>query len=103
MNTQDAGSPLSNSVATAFAEAVRHHRFGNLHAAEISYRRVLAMQPRNADSLQNLGLIAHQVGRSSDAAALIMQAIAERPDDPQFHCNLGLVLEPKRLSEPPCA
>lgn len=71
------------------AEALRHHAAGRLHEAEGLYRRVLAADPRHADALHLLGLVAHQVGQSEGAVQLISEAIRYGGDVPVYHNNLG--------------
>ena len=63
-------------VPEMFALALGHHQAGRLKEAEQLYREILAKDPRHADSLQFLGVIAHQVGRNDSAVELIEKAIA---------------------------
>ena len=84
------GSP---GVSEKFALALRHHQAGRLGEAEQLYREILRSEPRHADSLQFLGVIAHQVGRNDDAVALIEQAIALNDRVPPYHNNLGNALK----------
>lgn len=60
--------------------------------AESLYRQILSHQPRHADALHLLGVLAHQIGRNSDAAGLVRQAISINPNDPAYHSNLGIIL-----------
>jgi tetratricopeptide (TPR) repeat protein len=53
---------------------------------------VLAAEPRHADSLHLLGVMATQQGRHQEAVALIGQAIAENGAMAPFHSNLGTAL-----------
>jgi predicted O-linked N-acetylglucosamine transferase (SPINDLY family) len=75
-----------------FAAALQHHQAGRPGDAELLCRRILAADPRHADSLHLLGLLAHQTGRPDLAADLIGQAIAVNPGVAFFHSNLGSVL-----------
>jgi protein O-GlcNAc transferase len=68
---------------------LQHHRAGRLADAEALYRQILAVQPRHADALHFLGLIAHQVGRHELAVEWIRQAIVFDPNNPVAHSNLG--------------
>ena len=43
--------------------AMKQHQAGNLREAEQLYRQILQAEPRHADALHLLGVIAHQVGR----------------------------------------
>jgi protein O-GlcNAc transferase len=84
------GSP---GVPERFALALRHHQAGRLGEAEQLYREILRIEPRHADSLHFLGVMAHQVGRNDDAVALIEQAIALNDRVPPYHNNLGNALK----------
>ncbi len=64
------------TIQQAFELAIQHQQAGRLQEAETLYRQILAVEPRHADSLHLLGLIAHQVGRNDVAADLITQAIS---------------------------
>jgi Tfp pilus assembly protein PilF/SAM-dependent methyltransferase len=76
-----------------FAAAVQHHREGRQEDAARFYRQVLAVDPRHADSLHRLGVIAHQKGQHGQAVDLLHQAIACRPDAAPYHAHLGLALD----------
>jgi predicted O-linked N-acetylglucosamine transferase (SPINDLY family) len=73
----------------AFDLAHEHHRAGRLADAEAIYRQILALQPKHAEALHFLGVIAHQSGRHVLAVDLIRQAIALTPNNPAAHSNLG--------------
>lgn len=45
-----------------YADAVRHHSDGRLNEAGDLCREVLLPDPRHADSMHLLGVIAHQMG-----------------------------------------
>src|SRR5215212_8931637 len=68
---------------------VAHHRAGELPQAEAAYRQVLAANPRNADALHLLGVIATDTGHAPVGAQLIRQAIAIVPRFAEFHRHLG--------------
>ena len=71
-----------------FRLALRSHQSGRLDAAEHGYRRVLSADPRHADALHMLGVLAHHVGKH--AVDLIGRAIARDGSIAAYHCNLGL-------------
>jgi len=77
------------TIAQAFDVAHEHHQAGRLADAEAIYRQILAAQPRHAEALHFLGVIAHQVGRHALAAVWIGQAIVLNPNNPAAHSNLG--------------
>jgi protein O-GlcNAc transferase len=80
------------TVAQAIEVALQHHQAGRLREAEVIYRQVLAREPRNADALHLLGMLAHQAGQHEQAIGLIGQAIAAAPAVAHYHSNLGNVL-----------
>ena len=82
------------TVQEALERAAEHHRAGRLREAELLYRQILAEHPDHAESLHLLGVLAHQVGRSTDAVALIKRAIAISPNA-GFYNNLGVALSGK--------
>ncbi|MGB8843580.1 MAG: tetratricopeptide repeat-containing glycosyltransferase family protein [Aliidongia sp.] len=79
-------------LADRFRQAQALHRAGRLAAAEAGYRQILAIDPRHADSLNYLGILASQSGRNEVAADLVGRAITLRPRIADYHDNLGLVL-----------
>jgi protein O-GlcNAc transferase len=79
-------------VAELLAIAREHHQAGRLAEAEPLYRKILALDPNQADCLQLLGVLATQVGRSDIAAELISKAIAGNSRAPTFHNSLGNAL-----------
>jgi Flp pilus assembly protein TadD len=82
----------SDAIARLFQHAQALHRAGQRAPAEAGYRQVLALDPRHADSLNYLGILAAQSGRNEMAANLIGQAIRLRPRIADYHDNLGLTL-----------
>ena len=70
------GSPVVQGPRPAFqglfADAVHHHQAGRLSEAERCCRQVLAADPRHADSLHLLGIVAYQTGHHDPALDLIL-------------------------------
>jgi protein O-GlcNAc transferase len=66
------------------SEALRRHRCGNFEGAEQLYKQILALDPRNADSLHLLGLIALRCGRHLEAAELIGKAVRLQGNNPSY-------------------
>jgi tetratricopeptide (TPR) repeat protein/SAM-dependent methyltransferase len=87
-----AAGPAQPALPDIFATAVQFHHAGRLAEAEQLYRRVLAAEPRHADSLHRLGVIAYQAGQPASAVELIRQAIAQRAGSAPYHLHLGLAL-----------
>ena len=79
-------------IASTFEAAVRAHQAGELGRARALYRQILSWEPRHADSLQLLGVLAQQQGDPAAGAALIRRAIEQRADVAAYHNNLGNVL-----------
>ena len=71
------------------AIALDHHQQGRLQAAEELYRQILQSDPRHADALHFLGVIAHQVGRHDVAIELMSLSIEQESRSPHVHNNLG--------------
>jgi tetratricopeptide (TPR) repeat protein len=74
-------------------QALQHHKSGRLIEAEHIYREILAANPRHADSLHLLGLIAYELGNLDAAAELMRMAIAIHANGASYHSNLGNVLQ----------
>lgn len=77
------------TIQQAFDLALQHHRTGRLQEAESLYRLILARQPDHVDAIQNLGIIAQQMGRCDLAVELIGRAVTLRPDYAEAQSNLG--------------
>jgi protein O-GlcNAc transferase len=77
-------------MTTRLEEALALHRAGDLDKAQAIYEDALRREPRNADVLQFLGLIA--LARKDPAAAIerIRAAIAIEPRAAVYHFNLGV-------------
>jgi predicted O-linked N-acetylglucosamine transferase (SPINDLY family) len=72
--------------------ALAHHQAGRLGEAERIYREVLAREPNNSDALNLLGVLAAQVGRTSESVDLIRRAVDAQPF-PEGWYNLGISLQ----------
>ncbi len=81
-------SPAAGS-GDLFALALACHQAGQLAQAEQHCRQLLALEPKHADGLHLLGVLARQAGHNQAAAELIASAIAVRPVFPEAHSNLG--------------
>lgn len=83
----------------ALAAALQQHQNGNFREAERLYRDILEQNPRHADALHLLGLIAHEAGQSEIATQLIRAAIEIQPAVANYHNSLGNVLERAKRRE----
>src|SRR5215813_3111596 len=80
------GAPAASpAIQSTLADALRHHQAGRLNEAERLYRQNLALDPRHADSLHLLGMVAYQSGRHDVAAELIGQAIGVNAMPAYYH------------------
>lgn len=82
-----------HDLAQSLQLAVQHHQAGQLQQAEAMYRDILRDYPDHSDVLQLLGVIAGQKGQYSEALDLISRAIEINSAVPDYHNNLGKVLE----------
>ena len=80
------------AVPGVFAAALQYHRAGHTKEAERLYRQCLRVNPRHADSLHLLGVVAHSEGRHAQAIDLIGGAIAINGAEAPYHSNLGTSL-----------
>ena len=62
-------------------------------AALEAYERVVALEPKHADALLNLGRMHHERGALGEAHRLYRRALKVRPDDAVAAFNLGVALE----------
>jgi tetratricopeptide (TPR) repeat protein/ubiquinone/menaquinone biosynthesis C-methylase UbiE len=76
-----------------FAQALQHHRLGQLPEAERYYRSMLAVKPKHEHSLYNLGLLALQTGRNDLGAEMLGKAIAINGRDPEWRYNYAYSLQ----------
>ncbi len=71
---------------------LRRHQAGEVAAAGVCYRSVLASDPSNADALHLLGIAERDQGRLLEALRQLQKVVHLRPRFAQAHGNLGLVL-----------
>lgn len=80
------------TIDNLMKEAAKNHQSGKLAEAEINYRNIIAIDPQHTDSYHLLGVLAFQVGRFDLAVTFIQQALAQRENVVEYHCNLGEAL-----------
>jgi Tfp pilus assembly protein PilF len=84
---------MRRSVRDTLELAVEHHQAGRLGRAEALYRKVIAIQPNDADASHLLGLVAHQQGHHELAERRVRRAISARGHPvAEFSDTLGKVL-----------
>jgi tetratricopeptide (TPR) repeat protein len=72
---------------------------GDLAGAEAAYGRVLALEPENAEALNNLGNVLRALKRPEEAVNRLQQALKAKPEHPAILTNLGLALRDLRRFE----
>lgn len=77
------------------AQALEHHRQGDLARAEAMYREVLTRVENYPDALQLLGLIYKAANRMQEALQLLNAAIALNPHPVYYTNRAGVLLELK--------
>src|SRR5881392_2712861 len=80
------------TISEALAIAVQQKQAGQVQAAEQTCRQVLAVDPRNADAMHLLGVIALEAGRHAFAVECITRAIELDATQSAFFGNLGNAL-----------
>ena len=81
--------PLEPRLLELRDTGLKHHQAGRIALAEACYRAMLEIDPRCAQALHLLGLMAQQAGRHREAIELIGAALALDPDDPDTLNNLA--------------
>lgn len=84
-----AGTAATASSGALFAQAIQHHRLGQLFEAEACCRAVLARDQHHAGSLHLLGVIAQQRGVHEEAAAHFRRLSRLRPQIADVYYRLG--------------
>ncbi|HEV3136536.1 MAG TPA: tetratricopeptide repeat protein, partial [Pirellulales bacterium] len=77
------------SIAEVFQAGRDFHNSGKLQEAEQHYRQVLQADPRHADAMHALGVLACQVGKHQAGVQLISSAIRVNGSQAAFHADLG--------------
>jgi tetratricopeptide (TPR) repeat protein len=91
---------MRRSARDTLEMAVEHHRAGRLDQAEGLYRKVIAIQPNEADALHLLGMLAHQRGHFDEAERRVRGAIAARGQPvAEFSNTLGNALAAQGRSD----
>ena len=73
--------------------AVALHQQGQIGQAEVIYREILKIEPKNAHALHLTGVVALQTGHYKNAVDNIGQAIEINPNDTSYYSNLGIALQ----------
>jgi tetratricopeptide (TPR) repeat protein len=84
--------PRRKEADAALDQALVEHRKGNFAAAVAGYRQVLALAPRDADALMNLGRALTAQGRREEALQQFRAALAIWPRVGTMHRDFGIAL-----------
>jgi len=84
---------VTAQIQAKLLEGFAAQQQGLLKEAELAYRGVLALDPRQFDALQLLGVLAAQHRDFAAAVDFIRQAITVNPTHAGTHYNLGYALE----------
>jgi protein O-GlcNAc transferase len=79
------------TIAEAMALAEQHYQGGNFPAAEQLCRQILLADPRHADALHLLGILAYGAGQCDLAGEYIEAALQVNETDARYHNSLGIV------------
>jgi tetratricopeptide (TPR) repeat protein len=92
---QAEGSPSQpvGAERELFRLALLRQQVGDHKVASELYHKVLALNPRNAAALNNMGVILKEMGRLTEAGELLKKAIDLDPSYDKAHTNLGVVLQ----------
>src|SRR5271154_6561762 len=80
---------LTSDVEPLVAEALRQLTAGDLAAAELACRSVLAATPRHISANTVLGAVLLSQGRHAEAQAVFEDLIEREPNAPPHWINLG--------------
>lgn len=90
----------TSRAATLVESGLRKFQEGQVEQARLFCEQALELAPRHPDALHLLGVIALQRTDHATAVELLQRAVATRPDDPVYHCNLAYgYIGLKRLPE----
>ena len=104
-NTQSV--PVSHpGIQDLYHEALQHYQAGRLTDAQQAFRRILALDPRHAESSQQLGIMAYQTantllaqGKAAEAVMEYRQSLALHPRYFYAYDGLGTALNHLRHYE----
>ena len=81
------------TVDEALGIAIQLHQDDRLEEADVVYSEILKVDPKNPRALHFAGVLAHQMGRSTEGVELIERSLALLPDSADWYNNLGIVLQ----------
>ena len=91
---EDAEEPSRElTLEEALEIAIQLQQDDRLAEADAVYSQILAAAPDHPRALHYAGVLAHQLGRSSDGIALMERSLAAVPDRADWYSNLGIALQ----------
>ena len=81
------------TLEEALEIAIQLQQDDRLAEADAVYSQILAAAPDHPRALHYAGVLAHQLGRSSDGIALMEKSLAAVPDRADWYSNLGIALQ----------
>jgi len=81
------------TLEEALEIAIQLQQDDRLAEADAVYSQILAAAPDHPRALHYAGVLAHQLGRSSDGIALMERSLAAVPDRADWYSNLGIALQ----------
>src|SRR5215469_8316235 len=79
-------------VQSLLKQALQRWDANDLWQVETFLTQILENRPKDPDALQLMGLLRRGQGRMADAEDLYRRSLAERPEQPHVHHNLGNLL-----------
>jgi tetratricopeptide (TPR) repeat protein len=79
-------------AANLLRQALAHLDNNDVWRAETTLQQILDARPKEADGLQLMGLVRRMQGRNAEAEDFYRRSLAEQPDQPHVHHNLGNLL-----------
>lgn len=83
--------PSSVLISQYYSEALQKQRSGDYEGAEISYNKVLAMEPNHIFALNNLGVIFMVHSKDDEALELFYRAITLKNDYADPYYNIACI------------
>src|SRR5437016_4532500 len=83
----------TSTTETLLDRGLEQHAAGRLQEAQRLYQEVIHLNPRHANALHLLGLVAHQQGQHEAAIDNIRRALDLEPTAEIFWTNLGAVYQ----------
>jgi predicted Zn-dependent protease len=88
------------TIAEALQQGIQAHKAGQFQEAERLYRAILTTQPQHTDANHNLGVLAVQFGKLTEAVPLFEEVIKANPTVEQYWVSyLDVLLKLGRLND----